>query len=78
LSRTINKPQSTPLNNNHQPTYRDSNIHISSEKFPGFQTSYSLYNYLQLAKPRLCSSTRQIIITCCRQSEAAPHSRAWD
>ena len=47
-------------------------IYIPAEKFPEFPTSHSCRNYLQLAKPCLCESMRQIRVICYRQSEAAP------
>jgi hypothetical protein len=76
-ARLHNKPQTTTTSN-HQPT--NSNItspgpsfYISSEEFPEFQTSHNHRNYLQLAKSHACYSTRQIIVSCCGQSEAAPY-----
>jgi hypothetical protein len=48
-------------------------IYIPFQESPEFQTSYPCRNYLQLAKSHPCKSTRQIIVSCCGQSEAGPY-----
>jgi hypothetical protein len=48
-------------------------IHIPCEKFPEFQMSLNCRNYLHLAKSCPYQSMRQIIVSCCGQSEAVPY-----
>lgn len=74
LHMTTYKPQ--PTTTNHQPTIHPNSwhpsIYIPSEESPGFQMSDTCRNQLQLEKSRPCQSTRQIIVSCCGQAEAAP------
>ena len=54
-------------------TFWDPIIYIPSEKSPEFQTSYTNWSYLQVAKSHLFQSMRRILVNCCGQSEAAPY-----
>jgi hypothetical protein len=82
FDQAIIKAEPTSLNGQQTPTMPLGAlafmIYVSSEKFPEFQTSHNHRNYLQLAQPHFCESTRQIIVSCCGQSEAAPHPYTWD
>ena len=68
-AQLLNKLQQT----NNPTTSQGPSIYIPSKKSPEFQMSHNHRNYLQLAKPHLCQSMRQIIVSCCGQSEAAPY-----
>jgi hypothetical protein len=42
-------------------------------KVPRVPKSHNWRNYLQLAESSPCQSMRQIIVSCCEQSEAVPY-----
>lgn len=63
------------MTTNHQPTYQGASICLPPEKFPESQMSHNYRNYLQLAKPHLCQSVKQLIVSSYKE---APYSYTWD
>jgi hypothetical protein len=68
----FNKPQ--PTATNQQPTLPHGDLaFIYPLKSPQNSKQLQKLCALSLAKSHSCWSTRQIIVNCCRQSEAAPY-----
>lgn len=78
LTTVTNKLQPASLNN-HQPTALLGDLAFMYPlKSSQNSKHHTLEETLQLTKPCLCQSMRQILVSCCGQSKAAPHSCTWD